>query len=554
VQADEGWVIESFQAQIDVQPDGTLRIVETILVDFGGLQRHGIYRDIPVVYRYDEERDRRYDLSVDSVTDIRGQSIKYQVSQPGGYKRIRIGDPDRYVTGQQSYRITYRVRDALNAFPDHDELYWNVTGNGWAFPIDRAAAEVRVEGCMRGDIKGYEAYTGPQGARGRDYRAELGPDGAIRYASTRPFGPYEGLTIVAAWRKGIVAAPTVEQRIGWLLRDNRGLLAGLLGLVLVLVYYVWIWSRVGRDPERGVVVPLFAPPEDISPASARFILRMGYDHKVMAAAIISMAVKGYLTIAEGEGGYVLTRKTNDLSLLSPAERQLAVRLFGTGDLCALGKYDPYTAGAAEALAGYLQTKFQGVLYKTNTEYFGLGLVLSFLAAAGSFILAVRDTAGSLPLYAPLLWAALAAVNAVFYRLLKAPMPAGRRLMDKIEGFRMYLEVAEKDRLALLNPPEETPELFEKYLPYALALDAEEGWARRFAGVLARSSVDGGPYHPSWYHGSRWDALHPGGFASSFSSSFAHAIASSSVPPGSASGGGGGGGSGGGGGGGGGGGW
>ena len=143
---------------------------------------------------------------------------------------------------------------------------------------------------------------------------------------------------------------------------------------------------------------------------------------------------------------------------------------------------------------------------------------------------------------------------LFYRLLKAPTRAGRRLLDQIAGFRDYLQVAERDEMNFRNPPDKTPELFERYLPYALALGVEQPWAERFAGLLQRLENQGEVYRPGWYHGSRWSGQGIGDFSRSLGSSLGAAVASSASAPGSSSGSGGGGSSGGGGGGGGGGGW
>jgi uncharacterized membrane protein len=150
------------------------------------------------------------------------------------------------------------------------------------------------------------------------------------------------------------------------------------------------------------------------------------------------------------------------------------------------------------------------------------------------------------------------LHILFHYLLKAPTSAGRSVLDKIEGFKMFLGAVEGDRMNRITPPENTPEVFEKYLPYALALDVEQAWAEKFSGVLggvARTpGSDSGGYSPAWYSGAGWSALGAAGFVSSLSGSFSGAISSSSSAPGSSGGGGGGGGSGGGGGGGGGGGW
>jgi uncharacterized membrane protein YgcG len=149
---------------------------------------------------------------------------------------------------------------------------------------------------------------------------------------------------------------------------------------------------------------------------------------------------------------------------------------------------------------------------------------------------------------------LVLTNLLFYHLLKAPTLAGRRVMDKIEGFKMYLGIAEKDRLNSMYGPERTPELFEQYLPYALALDVEQAWAEKFASVLHAAGKEGAQYHPAWYSGAAWGALGASGFVSRLGGAVSEAISSASHAPGSSSGSGGGGSSGGGGGGGGGGGW
>jgi len=159
-----------------------------------------------------------------------------------------------------------------------------------------------------------------------------------------------------------------------------------------------------------------------------------------------------------------------------------------------------------------------------------------------------------------LWAAaplvLGGVMAyVFYHLLKAPTALGAQTLDQIDGFKMFLETAEKDRLEMLHPPQITPEVFEKYLPYAIALDCENQWSRKFEAEAAAAGLDPSQhYTPYWYTGSNFANLGAAGFASAIGSSIGSAAASASTAPGSSSGSGGGGFSGGGGGGGGGGGW
>jgi uncharacterized membrane protein len=137
--------------------------------------------------------------------------------------------------------------------------------------------------------------------------------------------------------------------------------------------------------------------------------------------------------------------------------------------------------------------------------------------------------------------AIIGVNILFAWLIKAPTLHGRKIMDEIEGLKMYLSVAEKERLNFLNPPERTPELFEKFLPYAIALGVENEWGDQFTSVFSRLEEQGGQYHPSWYHGHHISRFGVANFTSSLGSSLSSSISSAASPPGSSSASGGGGG-------------
>jgi uncharacterized membrane protein YgcG len=348
-------------------------------------------------------------------------------------------------------------------------------------------------------------------------------------------------------------------------------------------------------------------------------MRMGYDQKTFAAAVVDMAVKGYLRIEEeADGDYTLHRTGKNDGKLDTAEQRLGSSLFQGGSVLKMQNTNHVRiSGARTSLQEILDRELNNIYFHTNRSSFWVGVGLSvltlaaivltaregaaifslvwlsgwsvacvFLAAMvyrswqgvsgprlrfGKIFTALASTLFALPFFlgeifglgifalsvsplATLAFAGLVFLNALFFYLLKAPTLAGRQIMDQVEGFKMYLSVAEKDRLNMLNPPEKTPELFEKYLPYALALGVENEWSEQFAEVLAKAQVDGQPYSPSWYQGSSWNRLGTSGFSDSLGGAFASAIASSATAPGSSSGSGGGGSSGGGGGGGGGSGW
>ena len=346
--------------------------------------------------------------------------------------------------------------------------------------------------------------------------------------------------------------PTRLDRIGWLLSDNRNLAAALLGFVLLLVYYIPTWSRHGRDPEEGVVVTRYEPPDGFSPASLRYIRQMYYDNKVMTAAIVNLAVKGYLRIKNRGSQYWLERlkAPADAPAPAPGEKELYDGLFAGGLSVELDNKNHRVLGnAKQAHSESLRDDYKHKYFQTNGALNVPGVAI----AVGTTIAALNTGAGATPYVIATLVVIFATV-VVFAVLLKRPTLRGRGLLDEMLGFQEYLEIAEKDELNLRNPPEKTPQLFEAYLPYALALGVEQEWSDKFAAVLAAiRGPDGGEYQPGWYSGN-WNMRNLGSTARSLSSGLNSSVARSVSPPGSSSGGGGGGSSGGGGGGGGGGGW
>jgi hypothetical protein len=521
--------------------------------------------------------------------------------------------------GEYTYTITYRTDQQLGFFKEFDELYWNVTGNGWTFAIDRAEAVLELP--AGAEILKKAAYTGYFGAKGGHYTTSTDSDGNIRFATTRPLRPKEGLTIAVAWPKGIVKEPSFQERMGRTLRANASMVAAFIGLLALLVYYLAAWYLVGKDPAQGTVIPRFFPPKGFSPAATRFVRRMGFDHKAFASAVVNLAVRGALQIDEDEdSGFTLKKKGEGDTQLSKGEQKVLKRLFRYGERIELeNKNHKKIQGALSALKKSLKTEFEKAYFVRNSNYFlpGAGLTLATLigtvltaedlgiavfmsfwlsmwtigcyflvtkvfgawkgvltsgglkalrgaGALGMSLFALPFLAGevvglfffshAVSALAALVLLVAVVINAVFYHLLKAPTLAGRKIMDEIEGFKRYLSVAEKERLEVLNPPEKTPELFERYLPYAMALDVENRWSEQFSDVVAAAGEGDAGYRPVWYSGRHFSSSNLSGFSSALGSSFAGAISSASTAPGSGSGSGGGGSSGGGGGGGGGSGW
>ena len=560
--------ILAWQSDIRVLPDSTLEVTETLRVRAEGAQiRRGILRDFPT--RYVNRRGERVVTGFDVLLVRRdGQPEPYRTERLANGVRIWIGDPEVFLSpGLYTYTITYRTDRQLGSFADHDELYWNVTGNGWDFPIDDVTAQVFLPGNVPADEISVEAYTGPQGDRGRDWTAEASTSTAT-FRTTRGLGPREGLTIVASWPKGYVTAPTGAMQASYLLRDAWPAFFGVGGLLLLIGYYGRAWHQVGRDPPSRVIVPRYEAPEGQSPASMRFLRRMKYDDRSFAAAVLSLAVKGALRIEQESrgllkrGGKFTLHRTEPEpgATLSDDETVLRDTLLGSRASIELDNANhAIIAAAKHAHLQLLKKRHTPTFFRINGAWHAGGIALSLLLGAVAIVLPVINGGfgaswwfATQPGWVALGAAALALlVNGAFGRLLKAPTVAGRAVMDHIEGFRLYLDVAEGDDLRLIDAPPLTVELYERNLPAALALEVEQHWAERFAGVFATQAAG---HTPRWYSGDQWDTGNVGRFSSNFGSTFSSAISSASTPPGSSSGSGGGGSSGGGGGGGGGGGW
>ncbi len=543
-----------FHSEISIHTDGALSVRERITVAAEGrVIKRGIFRDFPTDYRDRSGALVRVPFEVTEVTRD-GRPEPYILQRQRNGVRVRIGNPNVFLKpGRYTYEIAYRSARQLGFFEDHDELYWNVNGNGWAFPMDRVTADVRLPRAVpAGELK-VEAYTGRQGARGRDFGAEA-YDGGARFETSRALGRYEGLTIVVMFPKGIVPAPSWRERAGWWLSDNRGAAAGFGGLLLLLAFLYWRWTLVGRDPRAGPRFPRYAPPPGLGPAGVRYVDRMAADDRGFAAALLGLAQRGYLHIRHHERGdsFEIERRPCEVDWL-PGETVLVHRLLGQRDAIAIeAKHDPTVQTARDSFNDALKRAFGDKYFSRNTGSFVVGLLLGIATFVGMIVLD-----------APILFIAavgvsMAVVLLLFSRWLPAYSVKGRKLQDAIDGLRQYLSVAEADDLRRMKAPPQTAEEFARLLPYALALEVEKTWADRFARLLGTAAVAAAVSH--YYDG---DTFGAGGFSASRLSSslgdLGSTISSASTPPGSSSGGGGGGGggggsSGGGGGGGGGGGW
>ena len=544
--------IISYDSQVDVRSDGSLDVVEQIRVRAEGADiRRGIYRDFPTRYR--DRHGNRVVVGFEVIEILRdGQPEPWFTEDVANGVRINTGNDDLLpVPLDTTYSLRYRTTRQLGFFEDHDELYWNAIGHGWAFPIDAGSVEVRLPQPVPVAQLTAEGYSGAFGTQGQDFTTSLPAPGVARWQLTRPLQTGEGLTIALSFPKGLVAAPTRQQRLLWLLDDNRGVLVALLGLVVLLGYCVMRWRRVGRDPAAGTIIVRYDPPQGHSPAGLRYMTRMGYDTRCFSADLLASAVEGAVAIGREKGflkdAWQLQDTGADTPVSTAEQRALLGGLFAAGDTLELDNANAATMQAAIGRhSKALSSRFQPALFSRN----GGSIVIAVLVTAMTAAIALLLSGGSAIALIFAVLAAMLVVLAVFGNLIKAPTPEGRRLMDEIAGLKRYLEVAESEELARLAGPGAPPALdaqrYEHLLPYAVALEVEDAWTKKFTLAVGAAAAAAATSAMAWYHGAGSGDI--GSFARTIGSSLDSQISSSSTPPGSSSGGGGGGSSGGGGGG------
>jgi len=567
-----------YAVEITIEQDASIVVSETIDYDFGSSERHGIFRDIPTRLQYDDTYDRIYPLEVLSVSGSPGTPVQYVTEDAdGGKTRIRIGDPDRTITGEHTYVIAYRMKGAMNGFPDHDELYWNAIGSDWPVPIDRATASVAAPG----PIEGIACYAGPFGSNLACERS--GVPGQVATFGQRSLDTYNAFTVVVGLPKGVVAEPKPILEERRTLRRAFSTSPPVLGALVVLLLAVvggfgrLAW-RTGRDrrfvgsqvdvvmgapqgtPEQAVPAfegdasgPVeFAPPDGVRPGQIGTLLDETANPLDVTATVIDLAVRKYLVIEEipkkgwfGKPDWKLTKLNDPDRNLLEYERELLDGLFEDGDevkLSSLRKrfvsrlHDVQAALYRDAVAkGWFSTRpDQGrqrwVAIGVGVLAAGIGLEFAAMAWTRLAVLPLAVILGGLLLMAGARW-------------MPRRTAKGTGMVRRVRGFRTVIETAETNLARFA----ERENLFIRYLPFAIVFGLTEKWARAFE-ALGESPPD-----TSWYVSQ--NAFAYGGFSEAmdgFTVTTAGTIAS--TPSGSGGSGFGGGSSGGGGGGGGGGSW
>ena len=505
--------INNFNAQIVLDEKGTLHIEEKIDANFYS-PHHGIERWIPVSYRRPTGENITVSLKVISATQD-GGSAQYTTSRSGRNILVRIGDPDRTITGTHTYTIAYTVARALLFHDDYIQLYWNVTGNEWAIPMDGASATVTLPNTVNSSDVATTSYIGYYGNNTRGREATIDDQGRFVLTSGLLL-PGEGLTIdMSIPRDQIaIAAPTTWQKTLWFLNANK--YAALPILTLIIMFLVWL--KVGKDPRKGTIAPRFEPPRGMHPGEAGVLIDDRADLRDISAMVIGLAVKGYLTIREvDDQKQGIPEKIKDLFGHSgPLDYEFIKEKDVDSDL---SKVEATLLGAIfdsthpdKQLLSSMENEFYKVLPQIKSDLY-TGLIKKgyypsnpertrkSYAGAGMFgiVLAIAIGGWSGSLYLGLAIALSGLIVLAFSPIMPRKTKKGVLVLQDLLGLSEYIQRAEVKQMEFHDTPEKSPKLFEKLLPYAMAFNLTSIWTKQFEGLMSEP--------PQWYVGAT-PGFHP----------------------------------------------
>jgi uncharacterized membrane protein YgcG len=510
------FTITKFHSDIIIHPDSSFTVEETIEVKFDR-PRHGIYREIPFKYRDEFGKNMETPIRVLSVKNGAGKNWKYKAEKGGSILNIRIGHPDGYVDGNQTYVIIYRVENAILFLSDHDELFWNVTGNHWKASIQEASANASLAVKEKSKDLMAVGFTGRSGSKESDCEYQTYENGA-RFITKRNLSAGEGLTIAFGWDKGLVSPPSSWQRFLWTMNLEENWIVMLPILSLIFMFHQW-YSK-GRDPKmKEAITVQYGPPrynnQPLTPAEVGTLVDEMLDPKDITSGIVGLAVKGYLRIEETkhEGlifdktDYYLKRVKEIDSSLDSFEAELLKSLF-PGNLPGVlvsdlkNRFYANLPVLKKLLFGEIIRKkyFLSNPENVRNSYRVIGILLMVFGCFALLLFLPPDATVKSILVAFFMGVPVLA----FAKFMPARTRSGALAYMDILGFQEFMNRAEKDQLERMGDKE----LFSKYLPYAIALDVVEHWAKAFKGIYQNP--------PDWY-------TSPGGFQTFAPYAFAHSI-------------------------------
>jgi uncharacterized membrane protein len=509
--------IENFDAHIVVARNGTIDVTETIRAHFMGTNWHGLYRSIPVEYVTPQGLNYTLFLDVKQVTDGSGRRLKFDSSRVRHYRKLKIYIPDAD-NSIQTIAIEYAVSDAIRFFEDHDELYWNVTGDEWDVPIQSAHANIILP-AGASNIQA-TAFTGVYGSRAKDAEIDVAANG-VEVRTTAPLPYHAGLTVAVATDKGVIQEPTAADVVGRFLQSNWPLFLPVG--VFCVMFYLW-WTR-GRDPRLRPIAAQYEPPNQLTPGEAGTLVDNSANMRDITASIVDLAVRGYMVIEEVQKermlglmhekdyNFILQKDRSQWSALKAHEQALLDGVFTMGTAGETISMDSLQNRFYKTLpvmkSGIFESLVSQGFYKRRPDsvrstYIGAGVVIGALMIWGGGALGRALGIAPLPFIVGGIVSAI--VICAFGWFMPAHTEQGTRALESVLGFEDFLNHVEADRF---NRTIKTPQMFEKFLPFAMAFGVEKNWSKAFDGIMTQP--------PGWYRGGSGPIFYPVNFTNNLNS-------------------------------------
>jgi len=547
------WYIKDFETEIIVNRDSSLLITERITADCGNLpSKHGIFRILPTQIKT-TEKTIKTPVELVSITDFIGRPLKYSTirSKFNNTTTWKIGDPDVTVKGENYYKITYLVKNAIRFDNSQfDELYWNLLGTFWELEIDNFSAKIIFPPEVTQQNSEVEYYTGYLGEKYKNLAGYEWTDAnTLQFYSTQTLLKKQGITVSVIFPKNIFTPyePSFFEKYG----DYFGFF-GFLIPIIVLVFCIKIWRKHGKDPKiKRTIIPEFGIPSNLSPMEMGMLISNGkMKNDFISASIINMAVKGLILIKEIKKkigpfsfkDFELKKLTDEDQIqgITETERFLIKKLFeGENEILLSSlkkKFYKNIPKIKKSAIGELAEK--KLIVKKGLSFQKIFFVIAFI----SFFISVFLFAISFEFAISLVISAL--IIFAFSFVMPKRTQKGAEILWQIKGFKLYMETAEKYRARFY----EKENIFEKFLPYAIVFRITKLWIKKIEQIYGEEYLK--DYHPVWYVGASMASFNAASFTSAINSLSSNISSNVSGPSGA----GGAGGAGGGGGGGGGGGW
>lgn len=542
-----GYVVESFDVGIVINEDSSFDVEEKISVFFTE-PRHGIFRYIPIKYKDDNGFQHNLRLKLISVVDKNG--VAHNVAEKGkqsGNFMIKIGDPNKTISGFEEYAIRYRIENGFRFFDDHSEFFWNPIGTEWDVPINKATVKITFPENvnLRDYEKNFVCYTGPFDSKEQNCSGRFVNSNQVFVSANDVLNSREGLTVAVSLLPDDMQKPSAMTFIGWFFMDNFGF---LIPVVVFAIMFCFWWKKGKEINLNKTIIVQYDPPDNLTPGEMGYLLKERYDAEIIAADIVDLAVKGFVEIIESKKflgkkyelrlkkmddnktfleyqnellkASLSEREDRNIVNLSEHQEELLASLFPQGksviDLSKSNNFHTVVPRLQKKVKKQIKKMgyFFNDIWNKGGTYLVIFITFGFLVfATGVFLSRLDFVFGAI---------SSGIIVFIFSFIMSKKTIKGAEALWHVKGFREYIKTAERYRIKF----QEDENLFEKFLPYAMVFGLADKWSKAFDGILKEN--------PDWYHGtggsSTFNALTIGSFADSFSSQ----TSSSFAPPSSSS--------------------